>query len=169
MSCSVAFLRAINVGGRRLEMRALRQLFQELGLGEAQTLLQSGNVVFRQRSGTPKLESLLEQATLERLSLEVDYFVRTSRELDEIIEQNPFSAEAKRDPTHLVVMFLKDLPASGQIARLHEILRGPEQAVIRKRQAYIVYPAGIGRSKLTGTLIEKKLGTRGTARNWKRF
>jgi uncharacterized protein (DUF1697 family) len=32
--------------------------------------------------------------------------------------------------------------------------------------AYIVYPDGIGRSRLTNTLIEKKLGTRGTGRNW---
>ena len=34
------------------------------------------------------------------------------------------------------------------------------------RQAYIVYPAGIGRSRLTNSLIERKLGTRGTGRNW---
>jgi uncharacterized protein (DUF1697 family) len=31
---------------------------------------------------------------------------------------------------------------------------------------YIVYPDGIGRSRLTGAVIEKMLGTRGTARNW---
>jgi uncharacterized protein (DUF1697 family) len=31
---------------------------------------------------------------------------------------------------------------------------------------YIVYPAGIGRSKRTGTLIEQKHGARGTGRNW---
>jgi uncharacterized protein (DUF1697 family) len=34
------------------------------------------------------------------------------------------------------------------------------------RQAYIVYPDGIGESKLTITVIEKKLGSRGTGRNW---
>jgi uncharacterized protein (DUF1697 family) len=34
------------------------------------------------------------------------------------------------------------------------------------KQLYIHYPAGIGRSKLTATLIERKLATRGTARNW---
>jgi uncharacterized protein (DUF1697 family) len=32
--------------------------------------------------------------------------------------------------------------------------------------AYIVYPDGIGRSRLTNQLIEKMLGTRGTGRNW---
>jgi uncharacterized protein (DUF1697 family) len=29
-----------------------------------------------------------------------------------------------------------------------------------------VYPEGVGSSRLTTALIEKKLGTRGTARNW---
>jgi len=31
---------------------------------------------------------------------------------------------------------------------------------------YIYYPNGIGRSKLSGSFIEKKLKTVGTARNW---
>jgi len=34
------------------------------------------------------------------------------------------------------------------------------------RHLYIVYPDGIGRSRLTNALIEQKLGTQGTARNW---
>jgi uncharacterized protein (DUF1697 family) len=34
------------------------------------------------------------------------------------------------------------------------------------RQAYIVYPNGIVRSRLTNALLERNLATRGTARNW---
>jgi uncharacterized protein (DUF1697 family) len=34
------------------------------------------------------------------------------------------------------------------------------------RHLYITYPAGMGPSKLTNALIERKLGTSGTARNW---
>jgi hypothetical protein len=33
-------------------------------------------------------------------------------------------------------------------------------------QAYITYPDGIGRSRVTAAMIEAKLGTHGTARNW---
>jgi uncharacterized protein (DUF1697 family) len=36
----------------------------------------------------------------------------------------------------------------------------------RDRHLYIVYPTGMGTSKLTNTVIERVLGTRGTARNW---
>jgi uncharacterized protein (DUF1697 family) len=34
------------------------------------------------------------------------------------------------------------------------------------RQAHVVYPDGVGRSKLTNGFIERVLGTRATARNW---
>ena len=34
------------------------------------------------------------------------------------------------------------------------------------RHAYLVYPDGVGRSRLTNVLIEKKLRARGTGRNW---
>ena len=43
---------------------------------------------------------------------------------------------------------------------------GPEELHITGKAMYIYYPDGIGRSKLTNTLIEKKLKTPGTARNW---
>jgi uncharacterized protein (DUF1697 family) len=34
------------------------------------------------------------------------------------------------------------------------------------RQAYITYPEGFARSRLTTALIDNKLGTRCTGRNW---
>ena len=43
---------------------------------------------------------------------------------------------------------------------------GRETVELRGRHAYIVFPDGIGRSKLTNTVIESRLGTRGTGRNW---
>lgn len=47
----------------------------------------------------------------------------------------------------------------------HSLLQS-EVVKARGRHAYFLYPNGIGRSRLTMTLIEKKLGTTGTARNW---
>jgi len=43
-------LRGINVGGRnKLDMAALRVLYQSLKLEDARTLVQSGNVIFRSK------------------------------------------------------------------------------------------------------------------------
>jgi uncharacterized protein (DUF1697 family) len=63
-------------------------------------------------------------------------------------------------------MFLKDLPDTGSVKAVQAAITGPEVVRAEGRQLYIVYPEGIGRSRLTGTLIETKLGGRGTARNW---
>jgi len=52
------------------------------------------------------------------------------------------------------------------VTALKAAIRGPELVRAQGKQLYLIYPAGIGRSKLTAALIEKHLGTRGTGRNW---
>ncbi len=164
----VALLRAINLGGRNaVSMVRLRDLLEELGFPGARTLLQSGNLVFECHGRTPaELERALEEATAKRLGVRTDYFVRTSREWGRIVAANPFPREAKEDPARLVVFCLKKEPAAGDVKALQAAIRGREIVHSDGRQAYIVYPDGQGRSKLTPGLIESKLGTRGTARNW---
>jgi len=168
MPIQIALLRAINVGGRApVAMADLRDLLTRLGLVEPRSLLQSGNLVFRGGPGTgAELERLLETEAEKQLGLRTDFFVRTGTEWKAVVASNPFRREAERDPSHLLVMFLKDLPDAGSVKAVQAAITGPEVVRAKGRQLYIVYPEGIGRSRLTGTLIEKKLGGRGTARNW---
>jgi uncharacterized protein (DUF1697 family) len=167
-SIHIALLRGINVGGRSLlAMADLRELFDALGFPGATTLLQSGNVVFRTaRAPGEALERQLQDETLKRCGAAADYFVRTAKEWAQLIKSNPFPAEAKADPGHLVVTFVKDVPKSSDVNALQSAVKGPELIRAKGRHLYITYPAGIGRSKLTNALIERKLGTRATARNW---
>jgi uncharacterized protein (DUF1697 family) len=168
MTTYIALLRAINVAGTRsVAMSDLRAFVEALGFDDVRTLLQTGNVVFEgkpQRSAT--LERLLESEAQKRLALQTDFMVRTDKELSAIVGQNPFPAEAKRDPGHLVVQFLKDAPSAAAVKSLQAAIAGPEFAHARMKQLYVVYPAGIGRSKLTAKLLESKLCTRATGRNW---
>jgi uncharacterized protein (DUF1697 family) len=168
MSVHIALLRAVNVGGRNsVIMGELRDLLTELRFVDVRSLLQSGNLVFRSRARTGfEIEAFLEKEAAERLDLHTDFLVRTGEEWKRIISDNPFEDEAKRDPARLVVMFLKHPPSAEKIEALQLMITGPEIVSIHGKQAYIVYPAGIGRSRLTTTIIEKKFGTRGTARNW---
>jgi len=92
--------------------------------------------------------------------------VRTADEWDAVVAGNPFPAEAKSDPGHLVVMALKAAPEAAAVAALQAAIAGRETVRAVGRQAYLVYPDGIGESKLTIQKIEKALGTRGTGRNW---
>lgn len=162
MNTYIALLRGINVGGNKMiAMSALRETITGLGFNDVRTLLQSGNVVFRgARTTTAQLERMLET------EFDASVFVRTAAEWKEIIEANPFVAEVKRDPGHLLVMLLKDAPSKEDVKALRAGIVGREIVDVAGRHAYFVYPDGVGRSKLTHALIEKKLGTRGTARNW---
>jgi len=168
----IALFRAVNVGGRALlKMDELRGLLARLGYIEPRTLLQSGNAVF----GVPlessvrnaaALETEIETALQKRLSLQADVFVRSADEWDDVIAGNPFGEQASADPARLVVMTLRDAPSPSAVKALQSSIKGRETVRGRERHLYIIYPDGQGQSKFTGNVIERALGTRGTARNW---
>lgn len=168
MATYIALLRAINLGSHnKIAMADLRAMLEKTGFENPATLLLSGNAVFKSRlSSMPKIEQLLETASTKHLRVTTDYFVRSSSEWQAIIKANPFSKEAKQDPARMVMMCLREAPSSAQLQALRAAIKGPEIVDIDGRHAYFVYPDGQGRSKLTITMIEKALGTRGTARNW---
>jgi uncharacterized protein (DUF1697 family) len=168
MTTHIALLRGVNVGGKtKIAMADLRAMLADLGFGDPRSLLQSGNLVFRSDKFTGTgLERLLEAETEKRLGLKTDFFVRTPEEWEAVIANNPFPKEAESDPSHLVVMFLNKAPDAKDVEALQAAIAGREIVRASGRQAYITYPDGIGDSKLTITVIEKKLGSRGTGRNW---
>src|SRR6185503_7812755 len=161
-------LRAVNLAGyNKVGMADLKALLAGLGFADAQTLLQSGNIVFTGGTKTTaSLEQALERAAAKQLELETDFFVRTAKEWQAIIDANPFPREAKDDPSHLLAVILKDEVSVANVTALQKAIVGREVVRAKGRCAYIVYPDGIGRSKLTTALIEKKLGIRGIGRNW---
>jgi uncharacterized protein (DUF1697 family) len=171
MKTYIGLLRAVNVVGRNaVAMTELRALLTKLGMHDVQTLLQSGNVVFR----TPdhwlakELEAHLEAAVAKKLGVNIDCFVRTRPEWKKLIVDNPFPIAAAQDPSHLLVMVLRDAPPAAALTALRNAIagKGREMVQTRGRHAYLVYPDGVGRSRMTSNLIEKHLATRGTARNW---
>jgi uncharacterized protein (DUF1697 family) len=164
----IVLFRGINVGGRALvSMSDLCDVAAAAGCAGARTLLQSGNLVCQSGLRTSaQLEERLSAEAKKRLTLQPDILARSAGEWKDIVAGNPFREEAERDPSHLLVMFLKDSPGPAAVKALQAAIAGTEVMRVRGRHAYIVYPDGIGRSRLTGTLIEKKLSTRGTGRNW---
>jgi uncharacterized protein (DUF1697 family) len=168
MATYIGLLRAINLGSyNKVSMADLKALLTELGLKNPQSLLQSGNLVFESRARpTAPVEALLEAAAVRRLGLDTPFYVRTAAEWQQAIADNPFPKEAKRDPGHTVLMCLKEAPSPAAVKALQDAIKDREVVSARGRQAYFLYPDGMGRSRLTMALIEKKLGTTGTARNW---
>jgi uncharacterized protein (DUF1697 family) len=168
MTTYIGLLRAINLAGRNVvPMAGLRDMLTRLGLTEPRSLLQSGNVLFQSRPRTAaQLEKTLEAELKKQFAVDTDFMVRSADEWRALVECNPFPKEAARDPGHLLVFCLKDAPDAASVKALQAAIKGREVVRAVGRQAYIVFPDGVGRSRLTSTVIEKHLGTRGTGRNW---
>jgi uncharacterized protein (DUF1697 family) len=164
----VALLRAVNLAGHNMvKMTDLCRVATDAGFSEVRSLLQSGNLVFQSRRGTPaSIEGRLEAAAREHLALDTDFMVRTAAEWDAMIAANPFADEAAREPGRLLAVCLKRPPASPALARLEQTAKAGERMRLIGAHLYVAYPAGVGVSKLTNKVIEKALGTPATGRNW---
>lgn len=170
MTVYVSMLRAVNVGGTgRLKMDALRAVYESLGLADVRTLIQSGNVLFRSRlTDRRALVKRITQEIERQLHLKVEVILRTLAEVATIVERGPVLSP-RADNRKLLVMFLSAVPdAAAQAALLkwHKSKEMKEMIEPRGPEIYLYYPDGVGRSKLTSAVIEGKLDTSGTARNW---
>ncbi|MBX3117578.1 MAG: DUF1697 domain-containing protein [Fimbriimonadaceae bacterium] len=164
----VGLIRGINVGGNNLiKMADFRAFLAEIGLTRAQTLLQSGNFVFKTETGsTAELEELLRTEASQRLSLNVQFYVRSEWEWMQMIGANPFPDSAKDDPSHLLVFTFVEPPSEEAIQEIREVYSGPESYKLVGGYLYACFPVGIGVSKLSEHKLWKKLTAQATGRNW---
>ena len=168
MTTFVSLFRGINVGGHQMvRMDALKELYASLGFKDIVTYIQSGNIVFTSEDADlSQLPRLIEDGFAQKFGFHAKVMVRTSAEFRDIIENNPFQNQPMRESKWVVVMFLATRPERTALEDLQKTYGGPEEICMIGQELYIYYPNGIGRSKLTLTLIEKKLKTMGTGRNW---
>jgi uncharacterized protein (DUF1697 family) len=168
MTTFVSLFRGINVGGNHpIRMGELKDLHESLGLRDVVTYIQSGNVVFTSDDADlAQLPRQIEDGFAQKFGFHVNVMVRTSAELRDIIENNPFQDQPMKEAKWVVVMFLATRPESTALEDLQKTYVGPEEFYLVGQELYIYYPNGIGRSKLSNALTEKKLKTMGTGRNW---
>ncbi len=168
MGVIISMLRAVNVGGHnKIKMDALRTLYESLKLRDAQTYVQSGNVIFRTKE--PDLTSLgrrIQNGIERKFGFRPDVILRTASELRDVIARNPFAKRRGIEPSKLLVTFLAEDPGAEARDKVRSIKADPEELRIEGRELYIYFPNGIGRSKLSLAAIERALKTPGTGRNW---
>ena len=144
MTTFIALLRAINVSGTgMLPMKQLTEMCIELGFGNPRTYIQSGNVVFTSKLTEKAAQARLEQALLTRMGKKIDVFIRTAAELRAVLDANPFR---EQPPAKVAVFFLSDPVAKNWSDDV--IAPGGDQVQIGRREIYVYYPNGMGRSKL---------------------
>lgn len=148
-------------------MDDLRAVYESLGLKDAETFIQSGNVIFLtgERDLT-KLVIRIEKAIEKAFGFHSDVILRTAAELREVIAANPFAGRADVDNSRLLATFLASDPGDEARAKVRALRFDPEEIRIVGRELYIHYPNGVGRSKLQPGVFDKLLSIPGTARNW---
>lgn len=169
MAKLISILRGINVGGKRkILMADLRALYEELGLKNTQTYIQSGNAIF-DYTGKKKIaaiESMIYKAIHKKYDFEVPVIVRTVKEIAEAYNNNPFAPE-DTPIEHLHLTFLKEVPEKENLEKIKTYDYSPDKFEIIGKDAYIYCEGKYHKSKLTNNFFEKKLKVSATTRNWK--
>ena len=165
----LAILRGINVSGQKLiPMKELKALFEAMGFQQVSTYIQSGNVLFQAEEADPKgLASRIESSILNRYQFQVPVLIRTPADLQAALGRNPFLQQSQSDTDKLHITFLADEPAQTRIDQVSQGQYGPDQCHISGKEVFLYCPQGYGRTKLTNTFFESKLGVTATTRNLK--
>jgi uncharacterized protein (DUF1697 family) len=164
----LALLRGINVGGHRLvKMADLRAMFAALGFHEAQTYIQSGNVIFRATEAEEPLRERIERQIAATFGFPVAVVLRTADEMARAVANCPFMADALGDGESLYVALLADVPPAAGVERLLACATEPDEWRIVGREVYLLYRQHLRLSQLTNNLLESKIGIPATTRNWR--
>src|SRR5207249_563479 len=132
------------------------------------TYVQSGNAIFSAESGSvAAMSEKIERRILRDFGFSVAVFLRTAKELEEIIKRNPFLTDIAIDRSKLHVTFLSGLAPKRAREKLQPLAVEPEQFRVIGRQIYLYCPNGYGRTRLSNNAIEKKLSVGATTRKWK--
>ena len=153
MTKYVALLRAVNVGGTgKLPMTELKSMCSDAGFAVVETYIASGNVAFASKAGPARIKTELEGRLLAHLGKPMGVMVRTAAEMLAVLRANPFP---EADPKHTYAIFLDERPPGDALDQ--PVGQTVERMALGKREIFVHYANGMGRSKLR--IPAAKLGT----------
>jgi uncharacterized protein (DUF1697 family) len=168
MTTYVSLLRGINVGAqKRLPMETLRGIYTGLGFTNVRTYVQSGNVVFDSLDQNwSELVRPIEAHIEYTCGFHVELFIRHSNEIQRILTHNPFLTVRKEDPGKLHVSFYYRAPSEIMLGKLTSPSGTPDEFALAEMAVYLFCQNGYGKTKLSNSFFERKLGIPVTTRNW---
>ncbi len=163
----IALLRGINVGGHRpVRMLDLKQIALDLGYLNIKTYLQSGNLLFQSDASNAQIEQDLSASLAAHYPFDIPVIVRDAAMWNQVVAENPFVDE-DFDHKQLHVCFVqKSVPLQALLNPFKEKF-APDRLMCGNRALYIRYDGVSHRSKLNLQFLEKQLGSKCTARNWR--
>ncbi len=169
METYVSILRGINVSGqKKVNMKELKALYEELGFTQVRTYIQSGNVVFESSPAKPQdLAKQIEEKIADKYKFDVPIIIRDAEEWENTRKANPFLAKDNSQLDKLHVTFLSEEPTQAHLDKVATYRYEPDEFIIVGKDVYVYCPNGYGNTKLNNTFFENKLKVTATTRNWK--
>lgn len=156
----VAFLRGMNLGGRRVTNEQLCAAFEALGLESPTAFLASGNVVFAtDETEVERLTERLEGGLEKRFDYAVPTFLRRDEEVRAIAAHRPFPAEVIAASNGKLQVAL--LPTAPSAATREEVLAHADEEDrldLAGRELYWLPSGGTLDAALDLAAIEKLVG-----------
>lgn len=162
----VAFLRAVNVGGRRVVNSQLMTAFADARIRNVRPFLASGNIRFEAAVGDSlKLEAALEQRLEATLGFAVEAFIRTQDEVCAIAQCLPFDEATVAAATAFNIGLLKVPLTPDQHLQLVEFTSEVDRFEVVDREVYWLCQVKQSESRFSNVRLEKALDIRTTFRN----
>ena len=159
MNLYVAFLRGMNLGGRRITNEGLRSHFEALGCEGVATFRASGNVVFAKDGRPADLTAQLAEGLGETLGYEVPVFLRSEKQLLAIAAQQPFSAkQLAASKGKLQVALLTKKPSTARAKEALTLSTVADGLAIEDCELYWLPSGGISESELDLKALDHALG-----------
>jgi uncharacterized protein (DUF1697 family) len=148
-------------------MDTLRWIYTALGFTNVRTYVQSGNVAFKGADQERvELVSRIEAQIENTCGYYTEVFIRSAAEIQRILAGNPFLTTRNEDPNKLHVTFYYRAPADYMLSKLMAPNSTTDEFALAEMAVYLYCPNGYGKSKLSNTFFERKLGIPVTTRNW---
>ena len=162
-----ALLRGINVGGnKKVPMAELKKILEKSGLKNVKTLLASGNVIFESNSNILQLQTLIPSIIEKEFGFPVPVLLRTYKEIEKIIELNPFKEIKVTSQIRLYVTFLFENPEKKSTASYISKDESFKIILLSDKTVFSVLDLSISNTPEAMNMLEKIYGKNITTRNW---
>lgn len=161
----IVLLRGINVSGKNMiKMAALKDALKNAGLPNAETYLQSGNLVVSTNMNESDTAEQVSTVIKNEFEYDVPAICIAAKNFEKMVLQNPFAKQYHGEEKSIYYTFFKETVVADTLLDA-KYFRENEQLKIEKNIAYLYCPEGYGTTKLSNSFLEKKFKTLATTRN----
>ncbi len=158
MATVAAFLRGMNLGGRRITNEQLCAAVTSLGFEDVRAFLASGNIVFCASGSVSAVERKLSRGLRERLGYEVPTYVRSGDRLMKVVAAEPFAGRAGAGRGKIQIAFLPKTPTPRATRAVLDMATDADWLAVVGTELFWWPIGGLSESELELEAIAKQIG-----------